>query len=164
MENTSRGVKGDAGKAKPMATHSPEVATMSDEEKKRMIAMAWDRLMKSKRVEVRGKTMSLKSLYESVMKREEAFSRGLYGGMGNEKARGGNEKQIVAPEEESELQLQRMGFGAWGKADRGFGAVLRKISDSGTTDALFTYGVCTLSCTSRCSLHIFMGTYSLFCC
>jgi len=153
MENTSGGAKVDAGNAEPksMATHSQEVATMSDDEKKRMIAMAWDRLMKSKRVEVRGKTMSLKSLYESVMKREQAFSRGLYGGMGYEKARGGSEKQIVTPEEESEMQLQRRGFGAWGKADGGLGAVLKKlkISDSGTTDALFTYGVCT-SYTSAC--------------
>lgn len=136
----------DASKAEPKsrATHSQEVATMSDEEKKTMIAMAWDRLMKSKRVEVRGKTMSLKSLYESVMKREQAFSRGLYGGMGYENARGGNEKQILSPEEESELQLQRMGFGAWGKGDRGLGAVLKKLqsSDSGTTDAMFTYGIC----------------------
>lgn len=40
-------------------------------------AMAWERLLKARKVHVKGKIMSLKTLYDSVEKKEVEKERGL---------------------------------------------------------------------------------------
>ena len=88
-----------------------------DEVKEQARLLAWERLMKERRVNVGGKTMSLKALYDAVSREEQYERYGLTDDSGTyslsdgrrkipgSKIRLGAEKQMLRPEEEGELKL-----------------------------------------------------------
>ena len=86
-------------------------------------AMAWERLLKARKVHVKGKIMSLKTLYDSVEKKEVEKERGLCESKENAVRHGktadngrvegrylrrGSDKQMLRPDEEEQLELVRV--------------------------------------------------------
>lgn len=117
----------DKGTKEPQDERSKRQAyleSLSPQQLEAVRAYAWDKLLRSRKVKVNGKQISLRALAEDVRKKTEEYDRGVYDEdvrtiprwqsqemVPSNRLRPGSQKQILRPEEEDNLELQRIGHG-----------------------------------------------------